>query len=242
MANKYRSEEGLFGTIHHYDEKGKEVGRSEPNLFGGFTNYDADGNKVGRSEQNFFGGFTNYDDHGDKIGHSDPDFFDDGYSHYDNHGKKVGSSDPGLRGLYTFDPRYDKNRGEKKDKGEDGGYKYSDTSYSGSSRERKPHRGAYYDRFDRTYWIDGRLYGRVDLKNLGFNYRIIEEPQEYPDYEVRIDELREKLKNYVPDYKDHFNSERFFISLGIGIGIFILIIFRNYFSLVLELLSEFFSS
>ena len=41
MANKGRSEQGLFGTVHHYDEHGKKVGRSEPGLFGGYTNYDA---------------------------------------------------------------------------------------------------------------------------------------------------------------------------------------------------------
>ena len=34
MANKGRSERGMFGTIHHYDEHGKKVGRSEPGLFG----------------------------------------------------------------------------------------------------------------------------------------------------------------------------------------------------------------
>ena len=35
MANKGRSTPGLFGTINHYDEHGKKIGRSEPGFFGG---------------------------------------------------------------------------------------------------------------------------------------------------------------------------------------------------------------
>lgn len=34
MAKKGRSEKGVFGTIYHYDEYGRKVGRSEPKLFG----------------------------------------------------------------------------------------------------------------------------------------------------------------------------------------------------------------
>ena len=47
MANKGRSDQGLFGTVHHYDEHGRKTGRSEPKLFGGYTNYDNRGNKIG---------------------------------------------------------------------------------------------------------------------------------------------------------------------------------------------------
>ena len=32
MANKGRSEPGLFGTINHYDEHGKKIGHSDPGL------------------------------------------------------------------------------------------------------------------------------------------------------------------------------------------------------------------
>ena len=43
MANKGRSEYGLFGTIHHYDENGKKVGRSEPGFFGSYNHSDSQG-------------------------------------------------------------------------------------------------------------------------------------------------------------------------------------------------------
>ena len=46
MANKGRSEQGLFGTVHHYDEHGKKVGHSEPSFWGGYTSYDAKGKKL----------------------------------------------------------------------------------------------------------------------------------------------------------------------------------------------------
>ncbi len=36
MGNKGKSVPGLFGTVHHYDEHGKKIGRSEPGLFGGY--------------------------------------------------------------------------------------------------------------------------------------------------------------------------------------------------------------
>lgn len=72
MANKGRSERGLFGTVHHYDEHGKKVGRSEPGLFGGYTNYDANGKKIGHSDPGLFGGYNHYDNNGHKTGHSDP--------------------------------------------------------------------------------------------------------------------------------------------------------------------------
>lgn len=100
MGNKGRSEEGLFGTVHHYDESGHKIGRSEPGLFGGYTNYDAKGNKVGHSDPGLFGGYTSYDTKGNKIGHSDPGLFG-GYTNYDAKGNKVGHSDPGLFGSYN---------------------------------------------------------------------------------------------------------------------------------------------
>lgn len=34
MANKGRSVEGFFGTIHHYDEHGKKIGTSRPGFLG----------------------------------------------------------------------------------------------------------------------------------------------------------------------------------------------------------------
>ena len=99
MANKGRSEQGLFGTVYHYDEHGKEVGRSEPGLFGGYTNYDAEGNKIGHSDPGLFGGYNHYDNNGHKIGHSDPGLFG-GYHHRDSSGKSIGFSDPGMFGSY----------------------------------------------------------------------------------------------------------------------------------------------
>lgn len=100
MANKGRSERGLFGTINHYDEHGKKVGRSEPGLFGGYTNYDANGKKIGRSEPGLFGSYNHYDNHGHKTGRSDPGLFGS-YNHKDANGKSTGSSDPGLFGSYN---------------------------------------------------------------------------------------------------------------------------------------------
>ena len=99
MANKGKSVQGLFGTIHHYDEHGKEVGCSKPGLFGGYTNYDANGKMIGHSDPGFFGGYNHYDNHGRKTGHSDPGMFG-GYTHRDSRGKKTGSSTPGIFGSY----------------------------------------------------------------------------------------------------------------------------------------------
>lgn len=95
MAKKGKSTQDLFGTVHHYDEHGKEVGRSEPSLFGGYTNYDSKGNKVGRSDPDLFGGYNHYDKNGKKTGHSDPDLLG-GYQHKDAKGKRTGSSTPGM--------------------------------------------------------------------------------------------------------------------------------------------------
>lgn len=100
MGNKGHSERGLFGDIHHYDEKGKKTGTSRPGLFGGYTNYDTKGNKVGRSDPGIFGGYNHYDNHGKKIGHSDPGLFGS-YKHYDTDHNSTGSSDPNLFGGYS---------------------------------------------------------------------------------------------------------------------------------------------
>ena len=100
MANKGRSEPGLFGTINHYDEHGRKIGRSEPGLFGGYTNYDANGRKTGHSDPGFFGGYNHYDNSGRKVGSSDPSLFG-GYNHRDANGRPTGSSDPGMFGGYN---------------------------------------------------------------------------------------------------------------------------------------------
>lgn len=100
MANKGRSERGLFGTVYHYDEHGKKTGRSEPGLFGSYTNYDANGRKTGHSDPGFFGSYNHYDNRGRKTGSSDPGLFGS-YNHRDSSGKRTGSSDPGFFGSYN---------------------------------------------------------------------------------------------------------------------------------------------
>lgn len=99
MANKGRSEPGLFGRVDHYDEHGKKTGYSEPGIFGGYNTYDAKGNKVGHTEPGIFGGYDHYDTHGNKTGHSDPTLFGS-YQHRDASGKVTGHSDPGMFGGY----------------------------------------------------------------------------------------------------------------------------------------------
>lgn len=100
MARKGRSERGLFGTVYHYDERGKKTGRSEPGILGGYTNYDAKGKKIGHSEPKILGGYTHYDRNGKKIGSSEPGILGD-YTHKDANGNTTGSSEPGLFGTYT---------------------------------------------------------------------------------------------------------------------------------------------
>lgn len=99
MGNTGRSERGLFGTIHHYDEHGRKNGTSQPGFFGGYNHYDSRGRKTGHSAPGFFGGYNHYDSHGCKTGHSDPGLFG-GYTHRDAHGRPTGHSDPGLFGGY----------------------------------------------------------------------------------------------------------------------------------------------
>lgn len=100
MANKGRSQQGLFGTVHHYDEHGRKTGRSDPGLFGGYTNYDEKGNKTGHSNPGLFGSYNHYDNHGKKIGSSDPGLFGS-YHHKDSKGNSTGSSSPGFFGSYN---------------------------------------------------------------------------------------------------------------------------------------------
>lgn len=49
--NKISSRPGLFGTVNHYDSKGKKIGESRPGILGGTNHYDAQGRKVGSSMQ-----------------------------------------------------------------------------------------------------------------------------------------------------------------------------------------------
>ena len=99
MANKGRSERGMFGTVHHYDSKGRKIGRSEPGMFGSYINYDANGKKIGRSDPGMFGSYHHYDNRGRKTGSSDPGAFGS-YHHRDAGGKRTGSSDSGMFGSY----------------------------------------------------------------------------------------------------------------------------------------------
>lgn len=99
MDNKGRSEQGFFGTIHHYDEYGNKTGTSEPGFFGGYDHYDSHGNKTGHSDPGLFGGYDHYDKYGQKTGHSDPGFLG-GYIHRDASGQPTGSSSPGGFGSY----------------------------------------------------------------------------------------------------------------------------------------------
>ena len=100
MANRGRSIPGFFGTIDHYDERGRKIGRSKPDLFGGYVNYDANGRKIGHSTPGFFGNYNHYDNRGRRIGSSDPGLFG-GYNHHDANGRPVGSSNHGLFGGYN---------------------------------------------------------------------------------------------------------------------------------------------
>lgn len=99
MAGKGKSRQGLFGTVHHYDEHGREIGKSKPGFFGSYTNYDAKGNMVGHSKPGMFGSYHHYDTRGRKTGRSDPGMFGS-YHHKDSRGKPVGSSKPGFFDSY----------------------------------------------------------------------------------------------------------------------------------------------
>lgn len=100
MSKKGYSREGLFGDIHHYDEKGRKIGTSKQGMFGRYTNYDAKGNKMGYSDQGMFGRYNHYDNRGKKIGHTDQGLFGD-YKHYDSRGKTAGRSNKDSFGGYN---------------------------------------------------------------------------------------------------------------------------------------------
>lgn len=100
MSKKGYSRPGLFGDIHHYDEKGHKIGTSRPGLFGGYTNYDEKGHKTGHSNPGLFGDYNHYDNKGHKTGSSRPGLFGS-YSNYDEKGNRTGLSDPGFLGGYN---------------------------------------------------------------------------------------------------------------------------------------------
>ena len=91
MAKKSYSREDLFGDIHHYDEKGHEIGVSRRGFLGGYTNYDAKGKVIGRSQDDIFGDMTHYDTKGHVIGRSREGFLGD-YTNYDARGHVTGST------------------------------------------------------------------------------------------------------------------------------------------------------
>ncbi len=97
MAKKVTSRPGIFGTMNHYDEKGRKIGESHPNSWGGMNHYDSSGAKVGESHENFWGGTTHRDAHGNKTGESNENFWG-GTTHYDTRGNKVGESYEGFLG------------------------------------------------------------------------------------------------------------------------------------------------
>ena len=49
MSKKVTSRPGFFGSMLHYDEKGRKIGESRPGLFGDIIHYNAKGQKVGVS-------------------------------------------------------------------------------------------------------------------------------------------------------------------------------------------------
>ena len=93
MARKIKSVEGLFGTVTHYDEKGRKIGTSQKGTFK-TDHYDGKGHKVGST---YHGGFK--DDHyvGNKKAGSS---YHSGFrsDHYDSNGKHIGKSFLGLFG------------------------------------------------------------------------------------------------------------------------------------------------
>ena len=68
MAKKIISRPGFFGSVDHYDERGRKIGSSQVGTFK-TDHYDANGHKVGSS---YNGGFKtdHYDRDGSCIGSS----------------------------------------------------------------------------------------------------------------------------------------------------------------------------
>lgn len=60
---EFTSRPELFGTVNHYDSKGRKVGESRPGLFGTTNHYDAKGHHAGKTRPGLFGSKkTNLDD------------------------------------------------------------------------------------------------------------------------------------------------------------------------------------
>lgn len=90
------SRPGLFGTVNHYDSKGKKIGKSRPGLFGSTNHYDANGKKVGSSQQGAFGSSNHYDARGRKVGSSQSGAFST--DHYGTKGGRIGKTTNGFLG------------------------------------------------------------------------------------------------------------------------------------------------
>ena len=113
---KISSRPGLFGTVNHYDSKGKKIGESRPGLFGTTNHYDSKGKKVGSSQKGGFGRSVHYDSKGHKTGTSYSSIF--GTDHYDAKGRSAGhtnrigfgtrQSSFGENGSYTMIDRDDR--------------------------------------------------------------------------------------------------------------------------------------
>lgn len=87
------SRQDFFGTIHHFDKDGKEIGTSRPGFLGGYVDYDAKGRRIGTTEEQIIGpGYTHYDNDHRKIGSSDERLFG-GYTHRDARGRVTGHSE-----------------------------------------------------------------------------------------------------------------------------------------------------
>ena len=95
---KIKSVKGLFGTTHHYDERGNYLGYSQEGLFGATNHFDKSGRNVGYSTDALLGGQNHYGSSGEKLGYSVNTLI--GESHYGFDGTRGFSSD-GLLGTTT---------------------------------------------------------------------------------------------------------------------------------------------
>ena len=95
---KIKSVKGLFGTTHHYDERGNYLGYSQEGLFGATNHYNASGRNVGYSQDALLGGQNHFDSAGHKVGYSVDTLL--GESHYGVDGTR-GYTASGLLGTST---------------------------------------------------------------------------------------------------------------------------------------------
>lgn len=95
---KIKSVKGLFGTTHHYDERGNYLGYSQEGLFGATNHFDKAGRNVGYSMDALFGGQNHYSSDNQKLGYSIDTPIGD--SHYGFDGTR-GYSVDGLLGTST---------------------------------------------------------------------------------------------------------------------------------------------